>query len=193
MAEATEHVDVLIIGAGLSGIGAAAHLVRECPGKQYAVLESRGAIGGTWDLFRYPGIRSDSDMYTFGYAFKPWTEPKAISDGASIKRYVEETADEYGITDHIRFHHRVLSARVVHGRGTLDGDRRADRHRGNRRHHRLVGHRCHRLLPLRRGLPTGVRRARSASAGRSCTPSTGPRISTTRASAWLSSAAVPRP
>ena len=110
MAEATKHVDVLIIGAGLSGIGAAAHLVRECPGKTYAVLESRGAIGGTWDLFRYPGIRSDSDMYTFGYSFKPWKEPKAISDGESIKRYVEETADEYGITRNIRFHHRVLSA-----------------------------------------------------------------------------------
>ena len=110
MAQATNHVDVLIIGAGLSGVGAAAHLVRESPGKRYAVLESRGAIGGTWDLFRYPGIRSDSDMYTFGYSFKPWKEPKAISDGESIKRYVEETADEYGIINHIRFHHRVLSA-----------------------------------------------------------------------------------
>jgi cation diffusion facilitator CzcD-associated flavoprotein CzcO/pimeloyl-ACP methyl ester carboxylesterase len=110
MAQATEHVDVLIIGAGLSGIGAAAHLVRECPGKRFTVLESRDAIGGTWDLFRYPGIRSDSDMYTFGYSFKPWKEPKAISDGASIKRYIEETADEYGITDHVRFGHRVLSA-----------------------------------------------------------------------------------
>ncbi|MCQ1948021.1 alpha/beta fold hydrolase [Arthrobacter sp. zg-Y1116] len=110
MTEVTNHVDVLIIGAGLSGIGAAAHLVRECPGKRYAVLESRGAIGGTWDLFRYPGIRSDSDMYTFGYSFKPWKEPKAISDGESIRRYVEETADEYGITSSIRFHHRVLSA-----------------------------------------------------------------------------------
>jgi cation diffusion facilitator CzcD-associated flavoprotein CzcO len=109
MAEATKHVDVLIIGAGLSGIGAAAHLVRECPGKTYAVLESRGAIGGTGPV-RYPGIRSDSDMYTFGYSFKPWKEPKAISDGESIKRYVEETADEYGITRNIRFHHRVLSA-----------------------------------------------------------------------------------
>jgi cation diffusion facilitator CzcD-associated flavoprotein CzcO/pimeloyl-ACP methyl ester carboxylesterase len=125
MAEATEHVDVLIIGAGLSGIGAAAHLVRECPGKRYTVLESRGAIGGTWDLFRYPGIRSDSDMYTFGYAFKPWTEPKAISDGASIKRYVEETADEYGITSHIRFHHRVLSAQwsTTEGRWTVTAER----------------------------------------------------------------------
>ena len=110
MAETTEHVDVLIIGAGLSGIGAAAHLVRECPDKKYAVLEAREAIGGTWDLFRYPGIRSDSDMFTFGYSFKPWKDAKAISDGAAIRRYVEETADEYGVTRHIRFGHRVLSA-----------------------------------------------------------------------------------
>ncbi|WP_312179782.1 alpha/beta fold hydrolase [Arthrobacter sp.] len=125
MAKATEHVDVLIIGAGLSGVGAAAHLVRESPGKRYTVLESRGAIGGTWDLFRYPGIRSDSDMYTFGYAFKPWTEPKAISDGASIKRYVEETADEYGITENIRFHHKVRSAgwSTSEGRWTVTAER----------------------------------------------------------------------
>lgn len=108
MTETHEHVDVLIIGAGLSGIGSAAHLVRDLPGKRYTVLETRSAIGGTWDLFRYPGIRSDSDMYTFGYSFKPWEEPKAISDGASIKRYIEETADEYGISEHIRFQHRVL-------------------------------------------------------------------------------------
>ena len=107
---AFEHVDVLIIGAGLSGVGAASHLVRDCPGKSYLVLESRGAVGGTWDLFRYPGIRSDSDMFTLGYSFKPWTAAKAIADGSSIKAYVEETADEYGVTDHIRFHHKVLSA-----------------------------------------------------------------------------------
>lgn len=106
----TEHLDVLIIGAGLSGVGAAAHLVRELPEKSFAVLESRAATGGTWDLFRYPGIRSDSDMYTFGYSFKPWKEAKAISDGASIKKYIEETADEYGITDRIRFNHRVRAA-----------------------------------------------------------------------------------
>lgn len=110
MEASTHHVDVLIVGGGLSGIGAAAHLVRECPEKTFTVLESREALGGTWDLFRYPGIRSDSDMYTFGYSFKPWTEPKSISDGASIKRYIEETADEYGITEHIRFGHRVISA-----------------------------------------------------------------------------------
>src|SRR3954468_25049003 len=105
-----DHVDVLIVGAGLSGIGAACHLQEECPGKTYAVLESRGAIGGTWDLFRYPGIRSDSDMFTLGYAFRPWKDSKSIADGASIRRYIEDTATEYGVQDRIRFHHQVVSA-----------------------------------------------------------------------------------
>ncbi|MBQ1058722.1 flavin-containing monooxygenase [Micromonospora sp. C32] len=107
---AADHVDVLIVGAGLSGIGAAVHLGRECPGKTYAVLEARGAIGGTWDLFRYPGIRSDSDMYTLGYVFKPWTDPKAIADGDSIRAYVRQTAREYDVERHIRFHHRAVRA-----------------------------------------------------------------------------------
>ncbi|MEV5634418.1 flavin-containing monooxygenase [Micromonospora tulbaghiae] len=107
---AADHVDVLIVGAGLSGIGAAVHLGRECPGRAYAVLEARGAIGGTWDLFRYPGIRSDSDMYTLGYSFKPWTDPKAIADGDSIRAYVRQTAREYGVERHIRFHHRAVRA-----------------------------------------------------------------------------------
>ncbi|EWM63607.1 monooxygenase, flavin-binding [Micromonospora sp. M42] len=107
---AADHVDVLIVGAGLSGIGAAVHLGRECPGKTYAVLEARGAIGGTWDLFRYPGIRSDSDMYTLGYSFKPWTDPKAIADGDSIRAYVRQTAREYDVERHIRFHHRAVRA-----------------------------------------------------------------------------------
>ncbi|MDO3704919.1 NAD(P)/FAD-dependent oxidoreductase [Micromonospora sp. C28SCA-DRY-2] len=107
---ACDHVDVLIVGAGLSGIGAACHLRRACPGKTYAVLEARGAIGGTWDLFRYPGVRSDSDMFTLGYSFRPWTDPKAIADGDAIRAYVRETADEYGVTEHIRFHHRVVRA-----------------------------------------------------------------------------------
>ncbi|MEU4773895.1 NAD(P)/FAD-dependent oxidoreductase [Micromonospora sp. NPDC023644] len=107
---ATDHVDVLIVGAGLSGVGAACHLRRHCPGKTYAVLESRDAVGGTWDLFRYPGVRSDSDMFTLGYSFKPWTDPKAIADGDSIRDYVRRTADEYGVTDHIRFRHRVVRA-----------------------------------------------------------------------------------
>jgi cation diffusion facilitator CzcD-associated flavoprotein CzcO len=105
-----EHFDVLIVGAGLSGIGAAYHLQTECPGKTYAILEGRDAIGGTWDLFRYPGIRSDSDMFTLGYRFKPWVESKAIADGPSIRKYVRETASENGIDKHIRFHHLVKRA-----------------------------------------------------------------------------------
>lgn len=106
----TDHVDVLIVGAGLSGIGAACQLRRRCAEKTYAVLEARGAIGGTWDLFRYPGIRSDSDMFTLGYSFRPWTDPKALADGPSIRDYVQDTAREYGVTEHIRFHHRVVRA-----------------------------------------------------------------------------------
>jgi len=105
-----EHVDVLVVGAGLSGIGAACHLQAECPEKTYAVLESRGAIGGTWDLFRYPGIRSDSDMFTLGYAFRPWTGAKAIADGDDIRGYIVDTAREYGVEEKIRFHHEVVSA-----------------------------------------------------------------------------------
>ncbi len=106
----TEHVDVLIIGAGLSGIGAAAHLTQKQPSKSYVILEARDAIGGTWDLFRYPGIRSDSDLHTFCYAFKPWLNDRAIADAGSILSYIRETATEHGIEDHIRFGHRVLSA-----------------------------------------------------------------------------------
>jgi monooxygenase len=104
------HVDVLIVGAGLSGIGAAHHLQDELPGKTYTILESRGAIGGTWDLFRYPGVRSDSDMQTLGYRFRPWTQPKAIADGPSILEYIRATAAEAGIDKHIRFGHRVVGA-----------------------------------------------------------------------------------
>jgi len=106
----TEHVDVLIVGAGLSGIGAGYHLQENCPDKTYAILEGRGAIGGTWDLFRYPGIRSDSDMYTLGYSFRPWKEAKAIADGPSILKYVKETAKDFGIDSHIRFNHWVTGA-----------------------------------------------------------------------------------
>jgi cyclohexanone monooxygenase len=105
-----EHLDVVIVGAGLSGIGAAAHLQQRHPQRRYAILEARDAIGGTWDLFRYPGIRSDSDMYTLGYAFKPWQDPKAIADGPSIRDYVRETAAERGIDRHIRFGVRVVRA-----------------------------------------------------------------------------------
>ena len=106
----TENVDVLIVGAGLSGIGAGYHLQSECPNKSYVILEGREAIGGTWDLFRYPGIRSDSDMYTLGYSFKPWEDAKAIADGPSILEYVRSTARDYGIDRHIRFRHKVKRA-----------------------------------------------------------------------------------
>jgi monooxygenase len=110
-ARGIEHFDVLIVGAGLSGIGAAYHLQAECPKKSYLLLEGRNAIGGTWDLFRYPGVRSDSDMYTLGYRFRPWKEAKAIADGPSILRYIRETAQQYGIDRKIRYGHQVKAAR----------------------------------------------------------------------------------
>jgi cation diffusion facilitator CzcD-associated flavoprotein CzcO len=106
----TEQFDVIIVGAGLSGVGAAYHLQKNCPDRSFAILEARDAIGGTWDLFRYPGIRSDSDMHTLGYDFRPWTKAKAIADGPSIREYIQETAQEYGIDRHIRFGQRVKSA-----------------------------------------------------------------------------------
>ncbi|WP_405226635.1 flavin-containing monooxygenase [Lentisalinibacter sediminis] len=105
-----EHYDVIIVGAGLSGIGAAAHLEQECPGKRYLILEGRERMGGTWDLFRYPGIRSDSDMHTLGYDFKPWQEEKAIADGPAILDYIRETAAEHDIDSRIRYGHRVTNA-----------------------------------------------------------------------------------
>jgi cation diffusion facilitator CzcD-associated flavoprotein CzcO len=107
---AAEHFDVLIVGAGLSGVGAGVHLHQSCPGKTYAILEGRSSLGGTWDLFRYPGIRSDSDMHTLGYRFKPWREAKAIADGGAILKYVKETAAEYGVDRHIRFRHLATRA-----------------------------------------------------------------------------------
>ncbi|MBK1886583.1 flavin-containing monooxygenase [Marinobacter sp. DY40_1A1] len=105
-----QHFDVLIIGAGVSGIGMACHLQRECPGKSFAILERRQSLGGTWDLFRYPGIRSDSDMFTFGYNFRPWTGGKVLADGASIKNYVSETAKEHNVEQHIRYGLAVKAA-----------------------------------------------------------------------------------
>ena len=109
----TSHVDVIIIGAGLSGIGAAAHLRKHCPSRSILILEARATLGGTWDLFRYPGIRSDSDMHTMGYHFKPWRESKSIADGPSILRYIQETAREYSIEEHIRYQHQVTEARWI--------------------------------------------------------------------------------
>jgi cation diffusion facilitator CzcD-associated flavoprotein CzcO len=123
--EPIEHVDVLVIGAGISGIGAAYHLGERSPGKNYAILEARDDLGGTWDLFRYPGIRSDSDMHTLGYRFKPWTAAKAIADGDSILEYVRQTARENGIEEKIRFNHRVVRAEwsTADSRWTVEAQR----------------------------------------------------------------------
>ncbi len=105
-----EHIDVLIVGAGLSGIGAACQLSMACPNKSFAIFEGREAMGGTWDLFRYPGVRSDSDMYTLGYRFRPWRDAKAIADGPAILNYIRDTAEEFGVDKKIRYGHRVKQA-----------------------------------------------------------------------------------
>ena len=120
----TEHLDVVIIGAGLSGIGAGAQLTINCPQKSFAVLETRGGIGGTWDLFRYPGVRSDSDMFSFGYSFKPWGGDQVLADGPSIRDYVRETARDYGVEEKIRYHHRVraLTWSSEDARWTITGE-----------------------------------------------------------------------
>lgn len=126
-----EHFDVLIVGAGLSGIGAAWHLQDRCPGKSYAILEGRAASGGTWDLFRYPGVRSDSDMYTLGYRFRPWKEAKAIADGPSILKYIREVASDHGIDRKIRYNHRVVGASwsTPEARWTVEVERGEDKER----------------------------------------------------------------
>src|ERR1700723_2283498 len=106
----TEHLDVVILGAGISGVSAAWHLQDRCPTKSYAILERRHDLGGTWDLFKYPGIRSDSDMFTLGFRFKPWRSATSIADGASIKAYIREAAAENGIERNIRYRHRAGAA-----------------------------------------------------------------------------------
>jgi monooxygenase len=120
-----EHFDVLIVGAGLSGVGAAHHLQERCPGKSFAIFEARADIGGTWDLFRYPGIRSDSDMHTLGYRFRPWTDAKSIAEGPKILRYIRDTAREGGIESRIRLQHRVVGAAwsSVEARWTVTAER----------------------------------------------------------------------
>ena len=106
----SEYIDVVIIGAGISGVSAAYHLQQHCPTKRFAILEARSQVGGTWDLFRYPGIRSDSDMHTLGFKFRPWREAKSIADGPSILSYVKETIVEEGIKPHIRLQHALVAA-----------------------------------------------------------------------------------
>ncbi|MGY1760778.1 flavin-containing monooxygenase [Geodermatophilus sp. SYSU D00779] len=120
-----EHLDVLVVGAGISGIGAGRYLTTELPAKSFAVLEARAASGGTWDLFRYPGIRSDSDLHTFGYEFKPWRDEQSIADAPRILAYLRETITENGLDAHIRYHHRVLAASwsTADARWTVDVER----------------------------------------------------------------------
>ena len=124
-----EHVDVIIVGAGLSGIGGACHLRMECPQKSFVILEGRDAIGGTWDLFRYPGVRSDSDMYTLGYRFRPWRESRTMADGPSILDYIRQTAVEYGVDTNIRYNHRVrrISWSSDHARWTVEAETGPDK------------------------------------------------------------------
>ncbi len=123
-----EHFDVVVVGAGISGIGAGYHLQDKSPDRTYVILEGRDDIGGTWDLFRYPGIRSDSDMYTLGYSFKPWTDPQSIADGPAILSYLNETADEFDIRRNIRFGHYVKSAAwsTEAGQWTVDVEQKGD-------------------------------------------------------------------
>lgn len=120
----TQHFDVLIIGAGISGIGMGCHLARKLPNKSYAIIERRNAVGGTWDLFNYPGIRSDSDMFTFGFKFRPWIGDKVLADGPSIKEYVTDTAKEYGVYDKIHFGRKIISANwsSEHAQWTLEAE-----------------------------------------------------------------------
>ena len=121
--------DVLIVGAGLSGVGAACQLRQECPDKSVIVLEARDAIGGTWDLFRYPGIRSDSDMFTLGYRFRPWTDPKAIADGPSILRYIHDTAQEFDVEQPHSAESPRSERQLGQRRGALDRRGASHRHR----------------------------------------------------------------
>ena len=152
-----EHLDVLVVGAGLSGIGAAHYLQTECPWATYAIFEARDSIGGTWDLFRYPGIRSDSDMHTLGYSFRPWDGEKSIADGDSILQYIKDTAAESGIDRHIRFDHRVVAAdwSTDEARWQITG---AARGRHDLRAHCGLPLLLYRLLPLRPRVPARLRR-----------------------------------
>jgi monooxygenase len=120
-----EHLDVLVVGAGLSGIGAAHHLKAECPWASFAILEARGAMGGTWDLFKYPGLRSDSDMFTLGYGFRPWQGKKSIADGADILQYIKDTSAEDGTDAKIRYHHKITRAEwsTAEARWHITGER----------------------------------------------------------------------
>ena len=178
-----EHFDVLVVGAGLSGIGAGCHLQRRCPDRSYAILEARERIGGTWDLFRYPGVRSDSDMHTLGYSFSPWEDAQAIADGPSILRYVTDTARRHGVLETRSAPATAWSA--PNGAAPTPAGPSTVRRTDTGELETLT---CsflftlRWLLPLRPGLHAAVRRRRALPTARSSIPSTGRRISTTPAS-----------
>ena len=171
----TEHFDVVIVGAGISGISTAWHLQDRCPTKSYVILERRENIGGTWDLFKYPGIRSDSDMFTLGFRFKPWESAKSIADGQSIWNYINDAADENGIRQHIRTGHRVLSVdwSDADNRWTVNVERDGEASRSPRHFCRSAAATTTTTRATRRSS-----RARRTLAVRSSTRSTGPRTST---------------
>ncbi len=151
----TGHVDVLIVGAGISGLGLGHHLVTKQPGRTFAIVDGRDAIGGTWDLFRYPGIRSDSDLHTFGYEFKPWTSENAIADAHEILSYLHEVVEENDLGRRIYFQHKVISRRLRHRHRAVDGD--AGARRPDVGDHLRLALRRHRLLRLRQWLHPGLR------------------------------------
>ena len=185
-----ERVDVLVIGAGISGIDAAYHLQTYCPGRTYAILEGRERLGGTWDLFRYPGVRSDSDMHTLGFGFKPWKADKAIADGPSILAYLQETVDEHGIGSHIRYRHvaRRASWSSADAEWTVEVD-----HDGDDAHVPLpLPVRVRRLLQLPRRLRGRAPRHRPLRRAASCTRRRGRTTSSSPASASSSSGPAPR-
>ena len=168
---------------GSRASGAGHYLQTECPWAVYAIFEARDAIGGTWDLFRYPGIRSDSDMHTLGYSFRPWDGEKSIADGDSILQYIKDTAAASGVDRHIRFNHRVTAANWSIGRVALARHGRAHRHRRGAAPDRRLPLQLQRLLPLRPRLPARLRRHGGLRRARSSTRRPGPRASTSPASA----------
>ena len=146
---APEHFDVLVVGAGIAGIDAAYRLQTECPDRSFAVLEGRSDLGGTWDLFRFPGIRSDSDMYTLGFPFRPWTGSTSIADGASIMQYLRDTVAEFGLDRRIRFDHHVSAAAWSSATSTWTVEVEIDGRVGADHVHVQLLVRLRRLLPLR--------------------------------------------
>ena len=185
---AGEHLDVVVVGAGLSGIGAAYRLQTECPGRSFAILEARDVMGGTWDLFRYPGVRSDSDMFTLGYQFRPWQAAKSIADGPTILGYIHDTADEFGIEQHIRYRTRVVGADWSSDTRPLDASAR-DRRKARAR--RRATSCTPAPATTTTTTPTPLTSpASSRSPARSCTRSSGPSTWSTPDGGWWSSAAA---